>query len=98
MITILADAANADRMLGLDATQWVYVGVSIFFILAFAVGKVHKKIAEGLDAQIADKRKALDEAAAIRSEAEKMLKAAKMQLNASADCLLYTSPSPRDRG
>ncbi len=80
------DGGHAEEtLLGLGAEGWVYVGVSIFFILAFAVGKVHKKIADGLDAQIAEKRKALDEAAAIRSEAEAFLKKAQDQLNASAN-------------
>ncbi len=84
---ILADGANGAEptLLGLDATGWVYVGVSIFFILCFVVGKVHVKIAQGLDAQIAEKRKALDEAAAIRAEAEALLKEAKSKLAASAD-------------
>lgn len=84
---ILADGANgADQtLLGLDASGWSYVGVSIFFILCFVVGKVHKKIAAALDAQIADKRKALDEAATIRAEAEALLKSAKSQLAASAN-------------
>lgn len=86
--TLLIAASGAggdDTLLGLDATGWVYVGVSIFFILAFAVGKVHVKIAEGLDAQIAEKSKALAEADAIRKEAEALLKKAQKQFDDSAN-------------
>jgi len=87
VIHILAEGANGqeDTVLGLGAEGWVYVGVSIFFILAFVVGKVHKKIADGLDAQIAEKSKALQEAAALRAEAEEVLKQAKAKLAASAN-------------
>lgn len=80
-----ADGAGEETLLGLDATGWVYVGVSIFFVLAFVVGKVHVKIAEGLDAQIAEKIKALDEADAIRKEAETLLKKAQKQFDDSAN-------------
>lgn len=86
ILVISADAANGEQtLLGLDASGWSYVGVTIFFALCIFVGKVHKKIAAGLDAQIAEKSKALSEAAAIRSEAEALLAQAKEQLSASAD-------------
>ncbi len=85
LLITAAGAAGEETLLGLDATGWVYVGVSIFFILCFAVGKVHTKIAEGLDAQIAEKSKALAEADAIRKEAEALLKKAQKQFDDSAN-------------
>lgn len=86
ILAAAADAAHSEpKLLGLDASGWSYVGVTIFFALCIFVGKVHKKIAAGLDAQIAEKSKALDEAAAIRAEAETLLKKAQEQLSASAD-------------
>ena len=85
LLIAASGAGNEDTLLGLDATGWVYVGVSIFFILAFVVGKVHVKIAEGLDAQIAEKSRALAEADAIRKEAEALLKKAQKQFDDSAN-------------
>lgn len=86
ILVATADAAHAEpTLLGLNASGWSYVGVTIFFFLCFAVGKVHKKIAAGLDAQIAEKSRALSEAAAIRAEAEALLQQAQAQLSASAD-------------
>lgn len=86
ILVAAADGVNGEpTLLGLDASGWSYVGVTIFFALCFIVGKVHKKIAAGLDAQIAEKSRALSEAAAIRAEAEAYLKQAKIQLSASAD-------------
>ncbi len=71
-------------LLGLGAEGWVYTGVSIFFIIAFVFGKVHRKILGGLDAKIADTRKALDDAAKLRSEAEVLLNDAKKKHSAAA--------------
>jgi len=63
---------------------WVYVGLSIFILLAIFVGKAPAKIAEALDARIAETRRTLDEARAIRGEAEALLANAKIQFEASA--------------
>ena len=75
---------HGPTLLGLGAEGWVYTGVSIFFIIAFVFVKAHKKIAAGLDAKIAETRKALDDASALRSEAEALLLAAKKKNNAAA--------------
>jgi F-type H+-transporting ATPase subunit b len=75
---------HGPTLLGLSAEGWVYVGVSIFFLIAFFVAKVHKTLISGLDARIADAKKMLDEAAAVRSEAEALLAKAKAQSDASA--------------
>lgn len=58
---------------GLDAEGWVYVGLTIFILLAIFVAKAPKKIAAILDQRIADTRRQLDEAKAIRAEAEALL-------------------------
>lgn len=76
-------AEHHPTLLGLDAEGWVYVGLTIFLLLAIFVAKAPKKIAEALDARIADTRKALDEAQALRTEAEKLLSDAKAKLAAS---------------
>lgn len=60
-------------LLGLGAETWVYVSVAIFILLAIFVGKVPKLITDGLDARIAGVRRQLDEARAIRAEAEALL-------------------------
>ena len=64
---------HGPTVLGLGAEGWVYTGVTIFFVLAFVVAKAHRKILGGLDAQIAETRRELDEAAALRAEAEAIL-------------------------
>ena len=63
---------------------WVYAGLTIFILLAIFVAKAPKKITDALDARIADTRRTLDEARAIRAEAEAMLARAKAQTEASA--------------
>lgn len=60
-------------LLGLDAEGWVYTGVAIFIVLAVVLGKVPARIAEALDARIAGVKKQLDEASALRAEAERLL-------------------------
>ncbi len=57
----------------LSAEAWVYVGLTIFILLVIFVGKAPQKIAALLDGRIADTRRQLDEAKAIRGEAEAML-------------------------
>lgn len=91
LITMLTEAAGAigheeegPTLLGLNAEHWVYVGLSIFLVLAVFVGKAPQKIAEALDARIANTRRQLDEAQAIRAEAEALLAEAKRRSAASA--------------
>ena len=71
-------------LLGLGPEGWVYAGITIFFVLAIFGAKAHRQILASLDAQIAETRKSLDEAAAIRKEAEALLASAKVQQQASA--------------
>ncbi len=88
-LLILAEAAHGGehaeaKLLGLGAEGWVYVGITIFFLIAIFKFKAHKQIIAGLDAQIAETRRSLDEALAIRKEAEALLTSAKAQQAASA--------------
>ena len=76
-------AEHGPVLLGLDAEGWVYVGLTIFILLAIFVAKAPKKITDALDARIADTRRNLDEAQALRTEAEKLLADAKAKLAAS---------------
>ena len=78
-------AEHGPELLGLSAEGWVYASITIFFLLAIFVFKAHRKILEGLDAQIAAKRKALDEAAEIRAEAAALLAEAQERTRASAE-------------
>lgn len=70
---------HGPELLGLNAEGWVYVGLTIFILLAIFVGKAPKKITDALDARIADTRRELDEAKALRAEAEALLADAKKQ-------------------
>lgn len=70
-------------LLGLGAEQWVYTGVAIFIVLAVVVGKVPSLIAKALDDRIASVKKQLDEAAALRGEAEALLAEAKAKTAAA---------------
>jgi len=63
---------------------WVYVGITIFLLLALTVFKFPKLIADALDKRIADTKRQLDEAKAIRAEAEALLAEAKKRHAASA--------------
>jgi F-type H+-transporting ATPase subunit b len=71
-------------LLGLGAEGWVYAGVTIFFLIAIFGMKAHRQILAALDARIAETRKSLDEALAIRGEAEALLAGAKAQQAAAA--------------
>lgn len=82
--TEVAGHHDEPTLLGLGAEGWVYVSVTIFFLLAIFVGKAPKKIVQSLDAQIARKRADLDEAARIRAEAHQLLEQAKAQQAKSA--------------
>lgn len=75
---------HGPELLGLNAEGWVYVALSLFILLAFTVGKAWQKIAAGLDARIADTRRTLDEAEALRNEAGLLLADAKKRHQASA--------------
>src|SRR3546814_1218365 len=72
-------AEHGAELLGLGAEGWVYVGITIFFLIAIFRFKAHRKVTEALDARIAATRKSLDEAQAIREEADALLKDAKAQ-------------------
>ena len=77
--TVAHEAAHDEHpvMLGLDAEGWVYVSITIFFLLAIFVMKAPKLIAQGLDARIALVKAQLAEAKTLREEAEKLLAEAK---------------------
>ncbi|WP_338468077.1 hypothetical protein RXV95_05845 [Novosphingobium sp. ZN18A2] len=75
---------HEETLLGLNAEGWVYVGITLFFLVAIFVMKAPRKITEALDAQIAETRKNLDEAAAIRAEAEALLADARRKHEESA--------------
>lgn len=72
------------ELLGLGAEGWVYVGLTIFILIAIFVAKAPKMITDILDARIGETRRTLDEARAIRAEAEALLKKAQAQSQASA--------------
>jgi F-type H+-transporting ATPase subunit b len=89
LFSVLAIAAETGHeegptLLGLGAEGWVYVGLTIFFLIAIFYAKAPKMIAAALDARIADTRRQLDEAAKLRAEAEALLADAKAQHAASA--------------
>jgi F-type H+-transporting ATPase subunit b len=69
-----AEADHGPTLLGLGAEGWVYVSITIFFVLAIFVAKAHRTILAKLDAQIAETRKELDEAQRVRAEAEALLR------------------------
>ncbi|MBA3837499.1 MAG: hypothetical protein H2054_00355 [Sphingomonas sp.] len=75
---------HGPTLLGLSAEGWVYVGLTIFFLIAIFYAKAPQMIAKALDARIATIRAQLDEAATLRAEAEAMLADAKARSAASA--------------
>lgn len=76
-------AEHAPVLLGLDSEGWVYVGLTIFFLIAIFVAKAPKRITDALDQRIADTRRALDDAKAMRAEAEALLADAKARQSAA---------------
>lgn len=58
------------ELLGLQPFQWVSISMAVLLLIAFVGLKVHKTIAGGLDNKIAEIRRNLDEAKALRAEAE----------------------------
>ncbi len=81
-----ADGSHGEgpTLLGLGAEGWVYVGLTIFILLAIFVAKAPKRVADILDQRIADTRRQLDEATQIRAEAESLLAEAKRRHATSA--------------
>lgn len=75
---------HGPELLGLSAEGWVYMGLTIFILIAIFVAKAPKVISDALDARIAETRKTLDEAKAIRAEAEALLASAQARSSASA--------------
>ncbi|KLI63651.1 ATP synthase subunit B [Aurantiacibacter marinus] len=57
-------------LMGMEPYQWVSIAMLVLLIIAFAGAKVHKTIAGGLDNKIKAIRDNLDEAKALRAEAE----------------------------
>jgi F-type H+-transporting ATPase subunit b len=74
---------HEETLLGLSAEAWVYVSLTIFILLAIFVGKAPQLIAAGLDKRIAGTRRELDEARAIRAEAEALLTDARARQEAA---------------
>ncbi len=68
-----ADHHVEATLLGQGPEFWVYVSMTIFFVLAIFVGKLPSRITSALDARIAAVKRQLDEARAIRTEAEALL-------------------------
>ena len=84
-LTVAVEGGHAKAtLLGLDSEGWVYVGLTIFLLLAIFVGKAPQKIVAALDGRIAETRRQLDEAKAIRAEAEALLSEARSRTQASA--------------
>ena len=77
----------------IDATFWVAVSFIIFFG-ALIYLKIPQKISEMLDKMISDIKNEIDESEKLRTEAKTLLDNSQKKLDT---CLLYTSPSPRDR-
>ncbi|KAB7643693.1 F0F1 ATP synthase subunit B [Polymorphobacter fuscus] len=66
-------AHEGPLLLGLNAEAWVSVSMFIFFALAIILAKLPQRIAGALDDRIAGVKRQLDEAKAIRAEAEALL-------------------------
>lgn len=71
-------------LFGQGAEFYVYVSITIFFLLAIFVGKLPQRITGALDARIAGVRRQLDEAKALRLEAEALLADANRRREAAA--------------
>lgn len=65
--------APEPHLLGLDSEGWVYVSLTLFFLIALFYAKAHRTIVAKLDERIADTRRSLDEARSLRAEAEALL-------------------------
>lgn len=73
------------KLLGLESEGWVYVGLTLFFLIAIVVAKAPKRVAEALDKRIADAKRELEEARSVRAEAEALLADAQARQTAAAD-------------
>lgn len=71
--TEVAESHDEALLLGQGAEFYVYVSMAIFFALAVILGKLPQRIAGALDSRIAGVKRQLDEAKAIRAEAEALL-------------------------
>lgn len=60
-------------LMGQGAEFWVYVSMAFFFAGAIIIGKLPSRIAGALDARILAVKRQLDEAKAVRAEAEALL-------------------------
>ena len=76
--------STGETMLGLNAEGWVYVSLSIFLLAMIWFGRAHHRVRDALDAKIAETARQLDEAKAVRAEAETLLAEAKARQAASA--------------
>lgn len=73
-LLILAESGHAaPSAFGLTPSMWVALSMTVLILVAIKVG-VPKMITSGLDASIAEIRKQLDEAKALRAEAEALRK------------------------
>lgn len=79
-----AESEHGPTLLGLNSEHWVWVGITIFLLLALTVFKLPRRIVEALDARIAHARQELDRAFEIRQEAEALLLEAQTRHAASA--------------
>ncbi len=88
-LSLLSAAAHGAEheatLLGLGPEGWVYAGMTIFFLIAIFGAKAHRQVLGALDTQIAETRRSLDEAKAVRAEAEALLASAKQQQTAAAE-------------
>lgn len=67
------EAHAEETLLGQGGEFFVYVSVTIFIVLAVWLGKLPARITGALDDRIAGVKRQLDEAAALRAEAEALL-------------------------
>jgi F-type H+-transporting ATPase subunit b len=77
--------AHEATLLGFTSEGWVYWGLTIFLLLLVFVFRFPKLIAKALDQRIADARRMLDEAKAVRAEAEALLVEAKTREHAAVE-------------
>ncbi len=66
----VAPAHHEPTLMGMEPYQWVSIAMLVLLAIAFFGAKVHKTIAGGLDSKIKAIRDNLDEAKALRAEAE----------------------------
>jgi F-type H+-transporting ATPase subunit b len=67
-----------------SADFWVWAVLTVFLLLAIFVAKAPKRVTQVLDERIAETKRTLDEAKALRAEAEALLADAKAKAAASA--------------